>query len=112
MKYILTLSCPDRSGIVAAVSGFLAQHDCNILESAQFGDEVSHKFFMRVVFSGNSDLSKKFTDIGIKFKMDWQIYDTSLKPKIVVMVSKSSHCLNHILHRARIGSLKDRKSVV
>lgn len=105
MKYILTLSCPDRSGIVAAVSGFLAEHGCNILESAQFGDEVSNKFFMRVVFVGAENLSEKFAEIGKKFSMDWQIYDTAIKPKIVIAVSKASHCLNHILHRARIGSL-------
>jgi formyltetrahydrofolate deformylase len=104
-KYILTLSCPDRSGIVAAVAGFLAGNGCNILESAQFGDEVSNKFFMRVVFAGGSDLSAKFAEIGTEFAMDWQVYNTAKKPKIVIMISKSSHCLNHILHRARIGSL-------
>jgi formyltetrahydrofolate deformylase len=105
MKYILTLSCPDRSGIVAAVSSFLSENGCNILESAQFGDDVSNKFFMRVVFAGSADLSSKFAEIGKNFAMDWKIYDTAVKPKIVIMVSKSSHCLNHILHRARIGSL-------
>ena len=104
-KYILTLSCPDRSGIVSAVSGFLADNGCNILESAQFGDEVSNKFFMRVVFAGAKDLSADFKAIGSKFAMNWHLYDTAVKPKIVIMVSKSSHCLNHILHRARIGSL-------
>lgn len=104
-KYILTLSCPDKPGIVAAVSGFLAEHGCNILESAQFGDEVSNKFFMRVVFAGAADFSTKFDKVGKNFAMDWQIYDTAKKPKIIIAVSKAGHCLNHLLHRARIGSL-------
>ena len=72
-KYILTLSCPDRSGIVAAVSSFLADNSCNILESAQFGDENSGKFFMRVVFAGKQDLSEDFKSIGTKFTMNWKI---------------------------------------
>lgn len=104
-KYILTLSCPDRSGIVAAVTSFLAEKACNILESAQYNDEDSNRFFMRVVFAGNDDLSNLFEDIAAKFSMDWKIYDTAKKPKVVLMASKASHCLNHILHRARVGSL-------
>ncbi len=104
-KYILTLSCPDKPGIVAAVSGFLASDACNILESAQYNDENSNRFFMRVVFSGDVDLSEQFAKIGTEFSMDWQLYNTAKKPKIVIMASKASHCLNHILHRARVGSL-------
>jgi formyltetrahydrofolate deformylase len=104
-KFILTLSCPDRQGIVAAVSGFLAQNNCNILESAQYDDEASNKFFMRVVFAGEQNLSNKFADIAKDFTMDWQLYDAAITPKIIVMASKASHCLNHILHRARVGTL-------
>lgn len=104
-KYILTLSCPDRSGIVAAVTSFLAADACNILESAQYNDEASNRFFMRVVFAGNDDLSESFESIAAEFAMDWQIYDSAKRPKIILMASKASHCLNHILHRARVGSL-------
>lgn len=104
-KYILTLSCPDRSGIVAAVTSLLAKRACNILESAQYNDEANNRFFMRVVFAGNDDVSNVFEDVAQEFSMDWQIYDTAKKPKIIVMASKASHCLNHILHRARVSSL-------
>lgn len=108
-KYILTFSCPDKMGIVAKVSGFLAENGCNILESAQFNDEAQSKFFMRVVFEsktqGNEELASKFENIASDFAMDWQLNDTAKKPRILLMVSKESHCLNHILHRCRIGSL-------
>src|SRR5688572_29526478 len=102
MKYILTLSCPDKVGIVAAVSGFLAEKGCNILESAQFNDVGSNKFFMRVVFDGKAE---GFEPIGKKFQMDWQINDTVTKPRVLILVSHESHCLNHLLHRKRIGTL-------
>lgn len=102
-KHILTLSCPDRKGIVAKVSGFLAENDCNILESAQFNDEDSDKFFMRVVFNGV--LNAEFEPLAKEFQMDWQLNDTSKKPRILILVSKASHCLNHILHRKRVDSL-------
>lgn len=103
-KYILTLSCPDKIGIVAAVSGFLANHKCNIHESAQFNDTATDKFFMRVVFEGG-DVEKDFAPIGQDFKMDWEIAPQDRKARVLLMVSKSSHCLNHILHRRRIGTL-------
>jgi formyltetrahydrofolate deformylase len=102
MKYILTLSCPDKVGIVAAVSGFLAESGCNILESAQFNDVGSNKFFMRVLFEGKA---ADFAPIGQKFGMDWQINDTATKPRVLILVSHESHCLNHLLHRKRIGTL-------
>ncbi len=103
-KFILTLSCPDKIGIVAEVSGFLAANKCNIQESAQYNDESTDKFFMRVVFAG-SNLTDKFNSIAEKFNMDWEITPSDKKARVLVMVSKSSHCLNHILHRRRIGTL-------
>lgn len=109
-KYILTLSCPDKIGIVAEVSGFLAAFKCNIYESAQFNDEFTGQFFMRVVFEchgeSNPDvLWQSFNEVARKFAMSWEMEDQSRKPRVLLMVSKSSHCLNHILHKRRIGTL-------
>ncbi len=105
-QYILTLSCPDKVGIVAAVSGFLAAENCNIEESAQFNDRSNSTFFMRVVFGAPASFApEKFKDIAAKFKMEWQINDAARKQRVLILVSKESHCLNHLLHRKRIGTL-------
>jgi len=109
--YILTLSCPDRRGIVAAVSGFLAQADCFIQESADFGDPLSGTFFQRVVFStdglkpSRQSLEEGFEIIARRFDMQWDLYDAGLKARLVVLVSRFGHCLNDLLYRYRIGSL-------
>jgi formyltetrahydrofolate deformylase len=110
-NYILTLSCKDRTGIVAAVSNFLADNDGFILESAQFGDPSTDMFFMRAAFRAGEKaadkdaISEKFTTIADKFKMDWNIYNVEYKPKVMILVSKASHCLNDILHRHSTGEL-------
>lgn len=111
-RYVLTLSCVDVSGIVAAVSGFLAQHDGFIIESTQFGDPYTQRFFMRVDFSAGGKtpsqdvLTQEFrTTIAEPFAMDWQLRDRSQKQRVVIMVSKYEHCLNDLLHRYRVGSL-------
>jgi formyltetrahydrofolate deformylase len=110
--YILTLSCADTRGIVAAVSGFLAQHDGFILESTQFGDPSTCRFFMRVQFSSgdktpaHSALKTKFAaEVGDKFSMEWDIADASVKARVLILVSKQLHCLNDLLHRYRTGQL-------
>lgn len=109
--YILTLSCDDTVGIVAAVSGFLLENNCFIIESTQFGDPSTLKFFMRVVFSTKQDqhlqeqLSKKFLQIAKKFSMDWHLRDSHNKMRLLLMVSKQGHCLNDLLHRYASGSL-------
>lgn len=104
--YTLTLSCPDKIGIVAKVSGFLAAENCNILESAQFNDTYNNTFFMRVVFAAPTAFTaNKFSEIGSSFSMNWQINNSSKKPRVIIMVSRESHCLNHLLHRKRIGTL-------
>lgn len=110
-RYILTLSCRDVKGIVAAVSGFLAHNDGFILESAQFGDDSTGRFFMRTFFQAGADtpaierLRENFTAVATDFAMDWELYDTSRKPRVLIMVSKQGHCLNDILHRHFTGSL-------
>lgn len=110
-RYILTLSCPDRMGIVAAVASFLAQQDCNILESAQFDDEISGRFFMRTRFGAGeatpdeANLAAAFMAIAHRFDMDWQLHDQSFRPRVAILVSKPGHCLNDLLYRASIGSI-------
>jgi formyltetrahydrofolate deformylase len=109
--YILSLSCPDRRGIVAAVSGFLAQSDCFITESADFGDPLSGRFFQRTVFRtdgakpSRNMLEEQFEIIARRFDMDWHLHDAQRKARLVVMVSKFGHCLNDLLYRYRTGAL-------
>ena len=108
-RFILRLSCPDRMGIVAAVGSFLLEHQCNIVESAQFGDKAQ-RFFMRVSFDCARPitlgaLQEVFKATGEKFAMQWAIYDLAVKQRVVLMVSKFGHCLNDLLYRYRIGAL-------
>jgi formyltetrahydrofolate deformylase len=109
--YILTITCPDRSGIVAAVTGFLAENDAFIIEAAQFGDSVSARFFQRIVFRGNGKIGSidafrvAFEPIARAFQMEWSLHDSARKDRIVIAVSKFGHCLNDLLHRYRTGAL-------
>jgi formyltetrahydrofolate deformylase len=110
-RLVLTLSCTDRPGIVGAVGTFLAQSDCNIVESAQFGDVDSGRFFMRVVFELLSDdaseaaIAKAFAPVAKRFAMGWQLRDAHAKARALILVSKQDHCLNDLLYRTRIGAL-------
>ena len=110
-RYILKMSCPDQRGIVAAVASFLAEQDCNILESAQFDDEMSGQFFMRTVFGAGADtptienISAAFSPIAARFGMACSIHDQHVKPKALILVSKPGHCLNDLLYRTSTGSL-------
>ncbi|MBC7454088.1 MAG: formyltetrahydrofolate deformylase [Massilia sp.] len=110
-EYILTLSCLDQRGIVHRVSGFLAEHGCNILDSAQFGDAESTLFFMRVHFVledqgiSDSDLRADFALLCAPMQMTWQLHDALAKPRVLLMVSKIGHCLNDLLFRYKSGLL-------
>ncbi len=110
-EYILTLSCLDQRGIVHRVSGFLAEHGCNIIDSAQFGDSQSQLFFMRVHFSledsGLSDaaLRADFATLAASMGLDWELRDAHYKPRVMLMVSKIGHCLNDLLFRYKSGLL-------
>jgi len=110
-EYILTLSCPDQRGIVHSVSGFLAQHGCNIIDSAQFGDAQSATFFMRVHFAvedsaiSDAALREEFAALGAGMQMNWQLHDAHHKPRVMLMVSKIGHCLNDLLFRYKSGLL-------
>ncbi|MCL6538810.1 MAG: formyltetrahydrofolate deformylase [Acidothermus sp.] len=110
-RCILTLSCPDRLGIVHAVSGFLADHGANILDSQQFGDRTTQRFFMRVHIActrpdvGIAELRRDFTEVAERFDMIWQLHDEKERARVLIMVSKLGHCLNDLLYRWRVGSL-------
>ena len=110
-EYILTLSCPDQRGIVHSVSGFLAGHGCNIIDSAQFGDAQSQLFFMRVHFAAedagvtDAALRDGFAALSAGKQMDLQLFDARHKPRVMLMVSKIGHCLNDLLFRYKSGLL-------
>lgn len=116
-EYILTLSCPDRRGIVSAVSGILADNGCNILDSAQFNDVATGVFYMRVHFAdetgGGENLADKFAGLTDAFGMEWHLHDASRKPRVLLMVSKIGHCLNDLLYRYSSGLIHaDVRAVV
>ncbi|RQO35956.1 formyltetrahydrofolate deformylase [Herminiimonas sp. KBW02] len=110
-EYILNLSCIDQRGIVQRVSGFLAEHGCNIIESAQFGDAQSQLFFMRVYFAAedasinDAALRASFSLMAETMQMTWQLHDAQKKPRVMLMVSKIGHCLNDLLFRYKSGLL-------
>ena len=109
-QYVLILSCPDKRGIVHAVSSYLFMTGCNIEDSQQFGDHDTGLFFMRVHFSADPPVSVEklrasFAAIGDSFQMEWQIHRAEEKMRVVLMVSRFGHCLNDLLFRQRIGAL-------
>jgi formyltetrahydrofolate deformylase len=107
--YILTLSCPDRPGIVHAVSGFLFERGGNIEEAAQYNDHGTGLFFMRVRFAcgqlTQDDLRLQLKMFAEGFNMDWKLHASSQPMKTVIFVSKEGHCLNDLLFRWKSGLL-------
>ena len=109
-EFVLTLSCPDTTGIVFHVTGFLFERDCNIIDSAQFGDESTGLFFMRVHFSSTAALdrdtiAKDFEPIAQRCSMEAHIHDLRVRPRVLLLVSKFGHCLNDLLFRWSSGQL-------
>ena len=108
--YILTLSCPDRPGIVHAVSGFLLERGGNIEEAAQYNDHDTGLFFMRVQFACDQltfeDLKVQLGFFAEPFKMAWKLHATTEPMRTVIMVSKEGHCLNDLLFRWKSGLLR------
>ncbi len=108
---ILSLSCPDRPGIVAIVGTHLYEAGCNVLEAHQYNDPETQLFFMRVRFTILSekplvDLTAEFGDIAARFAMSWSMRRTDDLKRVVLMVSKLDHCLADILYRWRTGELQ------
>ena len=109
-KFALTIKCRSTRGLVAAVAGFLAEHGCNITDSAQFDDLETGNFFMRVSFTAETgatlpELSPAFAAVADRFGMDHAFHDEARRQKVVIMVSRFGHCLNDLLYRWRIGAL-------
>ncbi|WP_315831361.1 formyltetrahydrofolate deformylase [Bradyrhizobium prioriisuperbiae] len=110
-QFVLTLSCPDRPGIVAAVSAFLFANGQNILDAQQFSDTETGHFFMRVLFEPATStvaldrLQQDFGDIAARFSIDWQMRDRADRRRVMLLVSKFDHCLADILYRWRTGEL-------
>ncbi|MDR3369313.1 formyltetrahydrofolate deformylase [Rhodoferax sp.] len=115
--YILTLSCPDRLGLVHAVSGFLLERSANIEEAAQFNDPSTGLFFMRVQFAcaqhSFEELKAQLTSFAQPFEMQWKLHAQALPMRTVIMVSKEGHCLNDLLFRWKSGLLNlDIRAIV
>ncbi len=107
-EFVLTLSCPDRPGIVSAVAGTLAGLGSNIIESQQFGDAGSNLFFMRVQFSAQVSAGTLHEALGVtadRFAMTWQLDAAGRPLRTLVMVSTAAHCLNDLAFRARAEEL-------
>jgi formyltetrahydrofolate deformylase len=111
-RYILTITCPDRIGIVAAVTGFIAGHGGSVLEAAQHGDLTTGLFFLRVEVTAESlpfgvdELRTLFEPLAVTFSMEWRIHDTDVPVRVVLLVSREDHCLADLLYQWRSGDLE------
>jgi formyltetrahydrofolate deformylase len=110
-EYVLILSCPDRPGIVHAVSGFLVERGANIVESQQFGDRLTDRFFMRIGFATETPTSAEalradFADVAGRFGMEFELWEAHAPYRTIIMVSKHLHCLNDLLFRTSTGGLQ------
>ena len=107
--FILTLSCPDRTGIVHAVSGFLLERGGNIEEAAQYNDHATGLFFMRVQLAcdqvSEADFRTQLESFATSFGMNWNLHSTTQPMRTVILVSKEGHCLNDLLFRWKSGLL-------
>jgi len=108
--YILTLSCPDRTGIVHSVSSWLLDLNGNIIDAQQFGDLETQRFFMRVHFvlpkpADIATLESSFASVASRFGMQAKIYDAQRKSRLLILVSRQGLCLNDLLFRTHSGQL-------
>jgi len=113
-RYILTITCPDRVGIVAAVTGLIAGHGGSVLEAAQHGDLQSGRFFLRIEIVaaslpsefGPDELAAAFEPVVAEFDMEWHLTDTDQRKRVVLLASKEDHCVADLLYRWRSGELE------
>jgi formyltetrahydrofolate deformylase len=111
-EFVLTLTCPERLGIVHAVSGFLIEHGCDIVENRQFDAQRSDRLFMRVHFAarhgpvGAGELRASFAEVGRSYGMQWELHPAEERPRVLLMVSRLGHCLNDLLYRWQTGQLR------
>jgi formyltetrahydrofolate deformylase len=115
--FVLTLACPDRPGIVHAVTSFLMRHGGNIMESQQFGDQRQNRFFMRIDFEVSTSvtadgLRADFAPVASEFQMDYELWSATAPYRTLIMVSRQLHCLNDLLFRTSAGDLQIEVPVV
>jgi formyltetrahydrofolate deformylase len=124
-EFILTLACPEQRGIVHAVSSYLLEHGCDIIDNRQFGDRKTGRFFMRVHFVTDSTagtptlgspeaaaLRADFESLAENYQMSWQLVGLDERPRVLIMVSKFGHCLNDLLYRWKMDQLKVELPVI
>jgi formyltetrahydrofolate deformylase len=109
-QYVLTMSCPDRTGIVAAITQFIAERNGSIIEAAHFVDGYSKRSFMRTTFEGDTlpnagELAREYRAVAERFRMDWALQPAERRCRSLIAVSKQGHCLNSLLHRWSVGVL-------
>lgn len=110
-EYILKVSCPARSGIVASITAFLAERGCYISEMSQYDDPESETFFTRCRFHVEAgayslgDLKGEFEEIATKFSLDWKLVPADEPTKVLIMVSKFDHCLDDLMYRLHKGEI-------
>ena len=107
-KFVLTLSCTDRPGLVASVAATLFDSGGNILESTQFNDQESGLFFMRVLFEttrSKVDLDRALDPVASRVGMKWRLRPYEQRQRVLLLVSHLDHCLTDLLYRERIGEL-------
>jgi formyltetrahydrofolate deformylase len=113
-RYVLTVTCPDRVGIVAAVTGLIAGHGGSVLEAAQHGDLDSGRFFLRIEIVadslpagfGRDELAAAFEPVATEFDMQWRLSDTDVRKRVVLFGSQEDHCIADLLYRWRAGELE------
>jgi formyltetrahydrofolate deformylase len=110
-RYVLTISCPDRVGIVAAVTGFIASHGGWVLEAAQHGDLKTSRFFQRIEVLAASlpfepqEFGARFEAVAREFDMTWRLADTDVQKRVIILAGREGHCLSDLLHRWHSGDL-------
>lgn len=109
-EFVLLVASEDRKGIVAAVSNSILSQDCNIVESAQFNERSTGRFFMRIAFAVPDGMTRErfseaFMPVATAFRLDWRVHDVNQKAKAMIMVSRGGHCLNDLLYRTSTGRL-------
>jgi formyltetrahydrofolate deformylase len=110
-RLILTITCPDRTGIVAAVTRFIADNGGWVVEAAQHGDLVTGMFFQRIevladsLSIGTDEFERRFDPIAEEFSMEWRLRDTAVRKRVLICVSREEHCLSDLLHRWRSRDL-------
>jgi len=110
-EYILTLHCPDRPGILAAVTGALAEQGGDVRDAQSFADDSTDEFFVRMHLllpsgAAADAFGAAIGELAVRLGIGWELHDCAVQPRVMVMVSKFDHCLRDLLHRRETGALR------